>query len=65
MGLVDQQKSLIEKAAETVAMENTELASAFIQKTAMEKAVPEMDKRLSEVRHWLGEPLLNLVKVTF
>ena len=30
--------------------DNTELACAFIQKTAVEKAVPEMDKRLSEVR---------------
>ena len=32
-----------------VSADNTELACAFIQKTAVEKAVPEMDKRLSEV----------------
>ena len=29
--------------------DNTELACAFIQKTAVEKAVPEIDKRLAEV----------------
>ena len=44
--------------------DNTELACAFIQKTAVEKAVPEMDKRLSEVfisharvTTWLAWPL--------
>ena len=32
-----------------IAQENTELASAFIQKTAVERAIPEMDKRLATV----------------
>ena len=40
---------MIEKAADAVAVDNVELACAFVQKTAMEKAVPEMDKRLGEV----------------
>ena len=43
------QKQMIEKAADAVALDNTELACAFVQKTAMEKAVPDMDKRLAEV----------------
>ncbi|XP_014252247.1 CCR4-NOT transcription complex subunit 1 isoform X3 [Cimex lectularius] len=42
----EQQKSLIEQAASLFAQENMELACCFIQKTAMEKAVPEMDKLL-------------------
>lgn len=41
-----QQKDLAEQAANIVAAENMELACAFVQKTAMEKAIPEMDKRL-------------------
>ena len=41
---------MIEQAANMVAEENTELACAFIQKTAVEKALPEMDKRLATVR---------------
>ena len=42
-------KPLIEQAALQISAENTELACAFIQKTSMEKATPEMDKRLAEV----------------
>ena len=38
---------MIEQAAQVLAQDNTELACAFIQKTAVEKALPEMDKRLS------------------
>lgn len=41
---------MIEHAANVLAEENTELACAFIQKTAVEKALPEMDKRLATVR---------------
>ncbi|XP_011335843.1 CCR4-NOT transcription complex subunit 1 isoform X2 [Ooceraea biroi] len=41
-----QQKDLVEQAANVVAADNMELACAFVQKTAIEKAVPEMDKRL-------------------
>ena len=41
-------KGLIELAANQVSADNTELACAFIQKTSMEKATPEMDKRLAE-----------------
>ncbi|CAH0545815.1 unnamed protein product [Brassicogethes aeneus] len=41
-----QQKELIEQAAGVVATDNMELACAFVQKTAVEKAIPEIDKRL-------------------
>lgn len=41
------QKEMIEHAAENVARDNLELACCFIQKTAVEKALPEIDKRLS------------------
>lgn len=41
-----QQKELIDQAANIVAADNMELACAFIQKTAVEKAIPEIDKRL-------------------
>ena len=46
----DQFKQMIEHAAHQLSADNTELACAFIQKTAVEKVVPEMEKRLSEVR---------------
>lgn len=36
----------MESAAAVLATENMELACAFIQKTAVEKALPELDKRL-------------------
>ncbi|XP_071959089.1 CCR4-NOT transcription complex subunit 1-like isoform X2 [Antedon mediterranea] len=42
-----QQKELMEQAATLVAADNVELACAFIQKCAVEKAVPEMDRRLA------------------
>ncbi|XP_031558067.1 CCR4-NOT transcription complex subunit 1-like isoform X2 [Actinia tenebrosa] len=42
-----QQKEMIEHAATVVSEENTELACSFIQKTAVEKVLPEMDKRLA------------------
>lgn len=48
-GATQQQKDMIEQAATIVAQDNTELASAFIQKTAVERAIPEMDKRLATV----------------
>ncbi|XP_064398380.1 CCR4-NOT transcription complex subunit 1-like [Halichondria panicea] len=41
-------KSLIDQAANQISADNTELACAFIQKTSMEKATPEVDKRLAE-----------------
>lgn len=41
-----QQKEMIEQAASVIANENMELACAFVQKTAVEKAIPEIDKRL-------------------
>lgn len=41
-----QQKEMIEQAASIVAQDNMELACAFVQKTAVEKAIPEIDKRL-------------------
>ncbi|CAG2231245.1 CNOT1 [Mytilus edulis] len=42
-----QQKEMIEQAAQQVAQDNTELACVFIQKTAIEKAIPDIDKRLA------------------
>lgn len=48
-GATQQQKDMIEQAAQIIAQDNTELASAFIQKTACERAIPEMDKRLANV----------------
>jgi len=49
-GANQQQKDMIEQAASLISEDNTELACAFIQKTAVEKALPEMDKRLTTVR---------------
>lgn len=46
IGATAQQKELAEQAANVVAQDNMELACAFIQKTAIEKAIPEIDKRL-------------------
>lgn len=46
MGTTSQQKEHAEQAANIVAADNMELACAFVQKTAIEKAIPEMDKRL-------------------
>jgi CCR4-NOT transcription complex subunit 1 len=46
-GATQPQKELIEQGAQVLAQDNTELACAFIQKTAVEKAIPEMDKRLA------------------
>jgi len=43
------QKELIEHAAQVIATDNAELATAFLQKTAVEKAIPEIDKRLTNV----------------
>lgn len=40
------QNDLVDSAAAVLATENMELACAFIQKTAVEKALPELDKRL-------------------
>lgn len=44
----DDVKNVLEQAATQIASDNTELACAFIQKTATEKSVTEMDKRLAE-----------------
>lgn len=46
-----QQKELVEQAATIAAQDNMELACAFIQKTAIEKAIPEIDKRLLTVSY--------------
>lgn len=43
-----QQKELIDQAAQTVASENVELGCVYIQKTAVEKALPEIDKRIGQ-----------------
>lgn len=40
------QKEMIEQAANIIANDNMELACTFVQKTAVEKAIPEIDKRL-------------------
>lgn len=44
-----QQREMMEQAAAQIAQDNCELACCFIQKTAVEKAGPEMDKRLATV----------------
>jgi CCR4-NOT transcription complex subunit 1 len=42
----------IDLAVNCIANDNVELACAFIQKKAVEKAIPEIDKRLSvEIEH--------------
>lgn len=45
--ITPQPPELAEVAATQLALDNTELACAFIQKTAVEKAIPEIDKRLA------------------
>ncbi|XP_060110364.1 CCR4-NOT transcription complex subunit 1 isoform X4 [Heteronotia binoei] len=42
-----QQREMMEQAAAQLAQDNCELACCFIQKMAVEKAGPEMDKRLA------------------
>ena len=49
-----QQREMMEEAAARIAQDNCELACCFIQKTAVEKAGPEMDKRLATVRLLFG-----------
>ena len=55
------QKDMIEQASQLVAQDNTELACVFIQKTAIEKAIPDIDKRLATVciysETWLNQTL--------
>lgn len=46
-GGTQQQKDMIEQASGVIAQENVELACCFIQKCAVEKAIPEMDRRLA------------------
>ena len=48
-GATQQQKDMIEHAAQVIAQENVELMCAFIQKTASERAVPDLEKRLANV----------------
>lgn len=43
---INQSPELAEMAAVQIASDNTELACAFIQKSAIEKAIPEIEKRL-------------------
>ena len=51
---------MIEQASQQLSADNTELACAFIQKMAVEKAILEIDKRLNEV----GYQLTNTVSCT-
>lgn len=51
-----QQREMMEEAAARIAQDNCELACCFIQKTAVEKAGPEMDKRLATVRFFRKLP---------
>lgn len=48
-GSTPAQKELIDQAAQMISQDNAELATAFLQKTAVEKAIPEIDKRLTSV----------------
>jgi len=45
---------MVEQAASVVAADNVELACCFVQKTAVERALIEMDKRLNNVRDGAG-----------
>ncbi|CAO1323562.1 unnamed protein product [Diamesa serratosioi] len=45
--LAPQQKDQIDMAAATIATDNVELVCAFIQKSAIEKCMPDLDKQLS------------------
>ena len=49
---------MIEQASQQLSADNTELACAFIQKMAVEKAILEIDKRLNEVRYQLTNTVL-------
>lgn len=54
---------MTEHAAEIVARDNLELSCCFIQKTAVEKALPEIDKRLgtvSDVLNWFLRNMFNI-----
>ena len=42
-------KDMLDQACSTIASDVVDICTAFIQKTAVERAVPEMDKRLSSV----------------
>ncbi|ESO03541.1 hypothetical protein HELRODRAFT_157038 [Helobdella robusta] len=42
-----QQKELIDHASQIIAQDNAELATVFLQKTAIDRAIPEIDKRLA------------------
>lgn len=48
-GATPQQRELADSVATNIAEDNMELACAFIQKAAIEKAIPEIDKRLLSV----------------
>ena len=41
-------KEAVENTAKAIANDNVELACAFVQKKAIEKAIPEIDKKLAE-----------------
>ena len=46
----------MEQTANMVARDNVELACCFIQKTAIEKAILDIDKRLATVGHGALSP---------
>ena len=46
---------MIEQATQILAQDNAELACAYIQKSAVEKAIPEIDKRLANVSCWVTD----------
>ena len=59
---------MIEAAATIIANDNIELATAFMQKTAVEKALVEIDKRLQTVINvslfiWVFFAIHGLIKV--
>ncbi len=55
---------MIEQASQQLSADNTELACAFIQKMAVEKAISEIDKRLCEVSVVWGERMCVLCEQT-
>ena len=49
-------KDMLDQACSAIANEVVDICTAFIQKTAVERAVPEMDKRLASVSSYFMVP---------
>ena len=52
-------KEVVEQTISMVAQDNMEVACCFIQKTAIEKALMDIDKRMATVGSRSGFPLVK------